>query len=221
MTPSVQAALEAERSRATSTWGRVVPERWETLLRVVIGSVLDVGCSSGAYVSALRDTGYRAFGIDLLDDPAWQGGVLVRGLADSLPVADDAVDTVVAFEVLEHLPDVTRALTEWRRVARHRLVLSVPNTVTPEILRASGLAYHHFIDRTHVNFFDSVSLSATLEDSGYRVQSLSPILGLPVGAAAFHQLGLPLRASVGAARVLAKLSRRKFHLSLLAVADVR
>jgi SAM-dependent methyltransferase len=46
---------------------------------------------------------------------------------DDLPFADDAVDFVFASHVIEHFPDPLRALEEWRRVARRRVVVVVPH----------------------------------------------------------------------------------------------
>ncbi len=53
----------------------------------------------------------------------------VAGNALDLPFPDRSFDAVVAFEVLEHLPDVARALGEMLRVARHPgfIVIGLPN----------------------------------------------------------------------------------------------
>jgi SAM-dependent methyltransferase len=46
---------------------------------------------------------------------------------DDVPFRDGAVDFVFASHVIEHFPDPIRALDEWCRVARHRVVLVVPH----------------------------------------------------------------------------------------------
>jgi SAM-dependent methyltransferase len=46
---------------------------------------------------------------------------------DELPFDDVAVDFVFSSHVLEHFPDPTRALVEWRRVARRYVVAVVPH----------------------------------------------------------------------------------------------
>ena len=46
---------------------------------------------------------------------------------DDLPFRDDAVDFVFASHVIEHFPDPIRALDEWCRVARERVVVVVPH----------------------------------------------------------------------------------------------
>jgi ubiquinone/menaquinone biosynthesis C-methylase UbiE len=53
----------------------------------------------------------------------------VAGNALDLPFRDRSVDAVVAFEVLEHLPDVARALVEMLRVVRRPgyIIIGLPN----------------------------------------------------------------------------------------------
>ena len=46
---------------------------------------------------------------------------------DDLPFRDETVDFVFASHVIEHFPDPIRALEEWCRVARERVVLVVPH----------------------------------------------------------------------------------------------
>ena len=53
----------------------------------------------------------------------------IAGSALQLPVADRSVDAVVAFEVLEHLPDVPQALDELIRIVRRPglIIIGLPN----------------------------------------------------------------------------------------------
>jgi SAM-dependent methyltransferase len=46
---------------------------------------------------------------------------------DDLPFDDDSVDFVLASHVVEHFSDPIRALKEWIRVARHKVVVVVPH----------------------------------------------------------------------------------------------
>ena len=67
--------------------------------------------------------------------PNWQCGVLAKperndlvcASVQALPFADRSMDAVLCLEVLEHLERPQLALAELARVARHRVILSVPH----------------------------------------------------------------------------------------------
>lgn len=88
------------------------------------GKVLDVGCGTGRFLSALPAR-YERAGIDLsarmLDYAREKGLDVELASGDKLPFDDDSFDLVATFAVLHHLidPDVVRAsLREMVRVAR-------------------------------------------------------------------------------------------------------
>lgn len=89
--------------------------------------VLDAGCGYGACFDELRRRGARIVGIDrsaAMAEKASQseddGAPLGLGVGDlqSLPIADGAMDRVLANYVLFHVPDVSQALREIRRVLK-------------------------------------------------------------------------------------------------------
>jgi len=117
------------------------------VLSLICGTtVLDVGCCFGFLpkLVAERYPRLRVIGADLVPATAALASricsaqdVRTRFLAAdllALPVADEAVDTVLAVHVLEHLPaEACRlALAQLRRVARRRVVIAVPLEETPD-----------------------------------------------------------------------------------------
>lgn len=91
---------------------------------ITSGSVLDVGCGTGRFLSALPER-YERTGIDvssrMLDYARKKGLSVEQASGDKLPFDDDSFDLVATFAVLHHLidPDVVRAsLREMVRVAR-------------------------------------------------------------------------------------------------------
>ncbi|HLM63922.1 MAG TPA: class I SAM-dependent methyltransferase [Acidimicrobiales bacterium] len=105
----------------------------EMLPAAAPANVLEVGLGEGE-VSARVKARYpsaRVVGVDLPDDElasAWTARGLAGAFADicRLPFADDTFDLLLVIEVMEHVPDPEGALAELARVARDRLVLSVP-----------------------------------------------------------------------------------------------
>jgi SAM-dependent methyltransferase len=96
--------------------------------------VLDVACGSGFGLNMLREAGACPVGVDLdfaalRAARATEPARLVRADAVRLPLPSEAVDLVVSFETIEHIPDAAALIAELRRVLRPggRLVLSTPN----------------------------------------------------------------------------------------------
>jgi SAM-dependent methyltransferase len=100
--------------------------------------VLEVGAGAAGVMHTFlaRHPGARAVALEL--SPASIGAAArggnsalraVAGHALELPFRDRSLDAVVAFEVLEHLPDVALALDEMLRVVRRpgHIIIGLPN----------------------------------------------------------------------------------------------
>ncbi len=83
--------------------------------------ILDVGCGTGANLEMLANFG-EAQGVDVSDDALefckTKGLKAHKGLAESLPFADESFDLVTALDVVEHLDDDVAGLKEMNRVLR-------------------------------------------------------------------------------------------------------
>ena len=103
-------------------------------------AILDAGCGAGEYVAALGHLGYDARGIEYQAEKvdAWKAAHptdsrVQRGDLLGLPVPDASVDAILYNEVLEHVSDPDRALSEARRVLKTggRLLVLSPNRRYP------------------------------------------------------------------------------------------
>lgn len=83
--------------------------------------ILDVGCGTGANLEMLAQFG-QAEGVDVSDDAlefCRQKGLAVqKGLAETLPYADETFDISTALDVIEHLDDDIAGLREMHRVTK-------------------------------------------------------------------------------------------------------
>jgi SAM-dependent methyltransferase len=207
------------------TWGRINKRRMEAILKYAGNTVLDAGCSNGKYVDLLRLKGYNSYGVDILDDPAWlhaqQKNCLFVADISYLPFRNNDFETICAFEVLEHLADVRKALREFHRVAEKNIILSVPNCKQPEIFQKSGITFHHHIDKTHQHFFTKDELIALLREERFSViyfEYINPIRPEALLLSAWH---VPARI----ASFIGQLSnylpfRQKYYMTMLVVASI-
>lgn len=132
--------------------------QWRVAMQQGGESFIEIGVGSGLLSLLLRESGCVVHSLDVrrVVRPS------VIGDARRLPFADAAADTILCFQVLEHLPfaDFTPALIEFRRIARRSVILSVPDrspyrTANPLIDAARFVIYHARLRsgrlRRHVN----------------------------------------------------------------------
>jgi len=115
-----------------------------TSLRTNRARVLDIGCGYGALSLTLSESaGFDVVAMDVLEvrltsvrarkaarDPEAAARIrIVKADAESLPFRDESFDAVVATEVLEHLDEPGRMLSEARRVLRPggQFFMTTPN----------------------------------------------------------------------------------------------
>jgi len=104
--------------------------RWVTLPG---RCVLDVGCGMGMYTAAFQHETPHVFGIEIERERALEARERAAGVAQAvgerLPFPDATFDVVFSHEVLEHVADDRRCVSEMVRVARSggRIVVFVPN----------------------------------------------------------------------------------------------
>ncbi len=205
------------------SWGHVVAERYAAL-RELSGPFLDVGCSTGGYISSLLDDGEIVHGFDLNAKDEWSAnpGKFSLGSAEQIAFSDNSFETVYSFEVLEHLNRYRNALLEMKRVSRSNILISVPNCDVPIEFRNSGITFNHFSDPTHVNFFTRDSLAALFDEVDLDLVYIKYINRIKPELLFFEMAGLPNFL----VRNLSRLSRynpraKTYHMTLLALARKR
>lgn len=153
------------------------------LLPAGVDRVLEVGCGEGYSAEAVLSK--RHFPLLAGGDisapalkearsrfPAMHYHVLD---ATHLPFRDKSVDLVMALEVLEHLRNPQNAVSEFRRVSRRYLLLSVPNEPIFRLLRmASGKGLSRLGDHPeHVQHWSLSGFAEFLRQQGLRTLAVT------------------------------------------------
>lgn len=145
------------------------------------GKVVDVGAGSGLFLRAARERGWdvsgvefntkavehiRSLGIDVNDKPLEEG-----------IYADDSIDLVTAWEVLEHINDPNTFVKQIKIILKPdgMLFICVPNinALVTRILHEKSRTFGGF---SHVNFFNIETLSKMLERHGFEVVATDTVI---------------------------------------------
>lgn len=147
-----------------------------------IDSILDAGCGEGFTLVKLKRAkiGRKVQGIDTSADAIklakkhYPNLPIDKGSVYDLPYKDSSFDLVIATEVLEHLDDPSKALSELKRVASRYVLLSVPNEplfTIANFLRGKylkNLGNHP----EHINHWSKGEFRNFVKKSGLRVSTV-------------------------------------------------
>lgn len=103
-------------------------KRIDLIKRSILGTVLDVGCSTGYVLNYVKgkvglDVDYRRLKLAKRKYPRLN---FVRGSAYFLPFKENSFGTVILAELLEHLDDPHLVLEEGLRVCKNKILITLP-----------------------------------------------------------------------------------------------
>lgn len=147
------------------------------------GRALDVGAAGGGNTRVLQARGWQVAALEYGRDGAElakaRGLSVLRADATAIPAADESLDLVVAFDVLEHIVDHDAAVSEVRRVLRPGGTFLVAVPTDPALWSAHDVAVGH------VRRYTRAGLLALLERGGLTIESadswmvlLKPVVAL-------------------------------------------
>jgi SAM-dependent methyltransferase len=151
--------------------------------------VLDLGCGDGWMTAELARAGVAVTGVEVaqaaIDRARARDPELDLRLAPidgPLPLEDTCVDLVWASEVMEHVADTARWLSEVRRVLRPggRLLLTTPNHSRLRLLVAGIELYSEPLG-DHLHLYSRGSLRAVLADFDFTEIAVQTAGGPPLG----------------------------------------
>jgi len=149
--------------------------------------VLDLGCGEGAFAAELTRAGADVLAVDVAEEPLRRARAAHPELRTQLidgegewELADASFDVVWAGEVIEHVADTARWLSELRRVLRSggRLVLSTPLLGRAQLL-AAAVGPGSFAARfdpldDHLRHYNRETLQALIASFGFEQLDVRP-----------------------------------------------
>jgi ubiquinone/menaquinone biosynthesis C-methylase UbiE len=148
--------------------------------------VLDLGCGSGAFTAALADAGARPVGVEIAEAALRRARSDHPSLdfrlapIDGLPLEDSSVELAWVSEVIEHIADTARSLSEIRRVLAPggRLLLTTPNH--PRLaIAVHGIERYSEPLGDHLHLYTMRSLGRVLGELGFVQVTVRTVGGLP------------------------------------------
>jgi SAM-dependent methyltransferase len=161
---------------------------------------VDVGCGRGAHVRTLIERlGFEMLGVDPISHPV--GIPFKAGTAEDLPLPAESVDLVWCRDVLSHVPNLTRAFAEMRRVLRPSGRAMVYLMLADESLEPREAKTFYELTRVVGSSFDTPHVEAAIEAGGLRIDRLVEI-GSEWGELVEEQEEKPGRGLLWAARLM-------------------
>jgi SAM-dependent methyltransferase len=138
--------------------------------------LLEIGCSTGSFLSAARERGWIPFGTEISRHSAMYGitqhqlNIFIGEFLDA-HFPSEYFDAVLLIQTLEHLPEPDVYIKECYRVLRKNgtIFISVPNFkgITTTLLKSR----YFYVQDQHLFYFSPKSLQTLLEKMSFRIIS--------------------------------------------------
>jgi SAM-dependent methyltransferase len=179
-------------------WGQLPdqlePPEFERRRRFLLGDVrpgdraLDLGCGAGQFTAVLVAAGARAVGCDVAEAAITRARAAnpeldfrLAPIDGPLPFGDNSFELVWTSEVIEHVADTARWLSEVRRVLvpAGRLLLTTPSHAR---LRVAIAGVEHFSEPLgdHLHLYTRRSLTETLQAFDFSQIEVRAVAGPPL-----------------------------------------
>jgi 2-polyprenyl-3-methyl-5-hydroxy-6-metoxy-1,4-benzoquinol methylase len=151
-----------------------------------LGRVLDVGCGAGANAADLRRMGVTEIvGIEIHEPSGVRARevfdeVLIGAVEEQLPNVHGEFDTILCYDVLEHLVDPYAVVQQLRQIATPggHLHVSLPNARNWTLMRdvalkgSFGYTKEGHRDATHLRWFTKRDAADMLTRAGWKVERI-------------------------------------------------
>ncbi|MEI2777732.1 MAG: class I SAM-dependent methyltransferase [Tetrasphaera sp.] len=142
----------------------------ESIAGMPPGRALDIGAAGGGNSRDLKAAGWQVLALEYGAEGAQVGrerGLdVIRADATALPVADESLDLVLAYDVLEHIRDHDAAVAQVRRTLTPDGCFLVAVPCDPRLWSAHDVAVDH------VRRYTKATLTDLLQRGGFTIERL-------------------------------------------------
>ena len=125
-------------------------------------NIIDIGCGNGYLLKKLKALGYTCLsGLDINSDFNDDAIRLYTGSIDALPFPDKHFDTVLCNHTLEHVLNLSKAISEIKRIAKKKIIVTLPCQ-----------RYYRYTFELHIHFFPQASylLNMLNKENGRQIE---------------------------------------------------
>jgi len=141
------------------------------------GHLLDIGCAAGFFLTAARESGWNAQGIELsefaAEEAKQKGHRVYCGTLENFDHPPGRFETVSMWDVIEHLPDPRLDILRINKLLKMggSFVFTTPaiDSVPAWLFKDRWMG---FKENEHLYFFSKQTLKALLDLCGFRVKML-------------------------------------------------
>lgn len=230
--------------RLISVAGESSPHRWRSHREALLqhkqsGALLDLGCSSGAFLEFLKGERWKLYGVEMSAECAKRasaktGAEVFEGDILNAPFSAESFDVITCFDVLEHLYEPLQVVTKVRKWLKPGGIfyVQVPNVDAAEA-RVFRSYWHGLELPRHLFHYSPNSLKFLANSAGLREVSVqtrrNPAVGTSLryvgddvfGAAGIRRTPVAYRREAGLPwRAARKIIRLTVLRGLLAMAPL-
>ena len=164
------AIMAAGETSVASRWQR---QRQKISQYKQSGSILDIGCSSGAFLGTMKGPAWKLFGIEMEAATAQKarattGAEVFVGDAVAAPFAPESFDVITCFDLLEHVYNPRQFLSKVREWLKPDgiIYVALPNIDSWEA-RTMGTYWYGLELPRHLFHFSPKSLRFVMKSLGF------------------------------------------------------